>query len=150
MSRNIPLLCGAIGSFFIAALHVAILIAGPVWFRYFGAPDLAIQIERGSTLAPTLLTLAVALVFAIWGAYALAGLGAIGRLPAVRPVLFAIGAVYALRGLLLVPALVYLLRGGALHAPRYLVFSAFSLALGICHLLGAWRAGGRANNRILS
>ena len=76
-------LLAAFSSFFVAVLHLAIIGVGPRWYRYFGAPTLAAQIEQGSVLVPTLLTLAIALVFAAWGFYALSAIGMIRRLPLV-------------------------------------------------------------------
>lgn len=129
----------AIASFAIALLHIAIILVGPAGYRYFGASALADQVERGSVLMPSLLTLGIALVFALWGAYALSGAALIRRLPLVRLALLVIGAIFVARGLLIAPALVALIQG-TLKYPRSLVFSGVSLFTGLCYILGVGRA----------
>jgi hypothetical protein len=126
-------------SFAVALLHIAIIVVGPAGYRYFGAPALADQVERGSVVMPSLLTLGIALVFALWGAYALSGAGLIPRLPLVRAALFVIGAIYVARGLLITPEFAALIKG-TLQYPRTLVFSGVSLFTGLCYLVGAARA----------
>jgi hypothetical protein len=132
-------LLAAVCSFGIAALHVAIVIVGPSAYRYFGAPGLGDLVERGSVLGPTLLTLAVAVLFALWGAYALAGAGMVRRLPLLRAAVVTIAAIYLLRGLPLLTGLVALARG-TLPYPRALAFSGASLFTGLCYLAGTVRA----------
>lgn len=126
---------GGIGSLLIAVLHLAIIAIGPAGYRYFGAGELAPMAEHGSPV-PALLTLCIAVVFAVWGAYGLSGAGVLPRLPLLRPALLAIGAVFCLRGLVLVPALVHLASGRPL-VPRLLVFSLVALVIGLLYLGGA-------------
>ena len=96
---RVLLLVAAGCSVFVAVLHVSIAIAGPAWYRYFGAPSLAARIEAGAPLVPTLLALAVAAVFVLWACYALSGAGAIRHLPLLRTALFVIaGGVPRARG----------------------------------------------------
>jgi hypothetical protein len=132
------LLVAAACSAAVALLHVAILLAGPPWYRWFGAPSLADQIESGSVLGPTLLTLAVAAVFVLWSAYGLSGAGVMPRLPLLRFGLYLIAAVYILRGsqaVLEVPAAIH---GGV--PARFAVFSAYSALAGAAYLVGALRS----------
>jgi hypothetical protein len=120
-------------------LHVAILLMGPPWYRWFGAPALAAQIEKGSVLGPTLLTLGVAGVFVVWAGYGLSGAGVVRRFPLLRIGLYAIAAIYLLRGLrvvLEVPAAAQ----GKLPA-RFAVFSAYSALAGLAYLVGVIRSG---------
>jgi hypothetical protein len=128
------LVAGAIGSFFIAALHLVIIFVGAPGYRYFGAPGLAVLAERGS-LTPAVVTSGIVLVFTIWGFYALSGAGVVRPLPLLRTALSVIAAVYMLRGLLLIPELLRLL-SATLLAPRAAVFSAVSLCIGLAHLAG--------------
>ena len=136
---RVPLLVAAGCSVFVAVLHVSIAIAGPAWYRYFGAPSLAARIEAGAPLVPTLLALAVAAVFVLWACYALSGAGAIRHLPLLRTALYVIGGVYLLRGLQVVPEVVGAGRGAL--PGRYAVFSAFSACAGVVYLLGVIRLG---------
>ncbi|MCU0292375.1 MAG: hypothetical protein MUF10_10385 [Thermoanaerobaculaceae bacterium] len=126
---------GGIGSVLIALLHLAIIVIGPGGYRYFGAAELAPMAERGSPV-PALLTLCIAVVFAVWGAYGLSGAGVLPRLPLLRPALLAIGTIYGLRGLVAIPELIQTARGQPL-IPRFLVFSLTALVLGLLHLGGA-------------
>jgi len=123
----------------VALLHVAILVAGPPWYRWFGAPSLAARIEAGAALVPVLMTVAVAAVFAVWTCYALSGAGAIRRLPLLRAALFTIAAIYLLRGVQVVPEAVAVARGAI--PLRFAVFSAFSAFAGVVYLWGVLRTG---------
>jgi hypothetical protein len=139
VSGRALLLVAAGCSFMVTALHLAIAIFGPPWYRYFGAPSLADKIERGSALQPTILTLALAALFAAWACYGFAGAGAIRRLPLLRTALFSIAAIYLLRGLQVVPEVLALTRGDV--PARLVAFSAFSAFAGVVYLLGVLRIG---------
>lgn len=123
----------------VALLHLAILIMGPPWYRWFGAPSLAAQIERGSVSGPVLLTLAVAAVFVVWAGYALSGAGVVRRLPLLRTGLYAIAAIYLLRGVQVVLEVPAAAQGRV--PARFAVFSAFSALAGAMYLAGAIRRG---------
>ena len=120
-----------------ALLHLAVIVGGTSWYRFFGAgEEMAAMAERGS-LTPHLVTVGIALVLAAWAAYAFAGAGLIRRLPLMRTALVAITAIYLLRGLVIVPAL--------LQEPeardQFTVWSSLIvLGYGIAHAVGTWRA----------
>jgi hypothetical protein len=125
----------------VAALHVAMVIAGPAAYRYFGAGRLASLAADGSPL-PALITLPMAVVFAGCGLYALSGAGLAPRLPLLRTGLVTIGAVFTLRGLFLPLELHALARAPQALPPRQLVFSVVSLVIGLLYLAGTvatWR-----------
>ncbi len=104
-SLNPWFLCAAALNVSAALLHLAIIIKGPAWYRFFGAGEaMARMAERGSW-QPTLITLAIASVLALWASYALAAAGALPTLPWQRPILLAITSIYFLRALLYVPLL---------------------------------------------
>ena len=123
---------GSIASFLITLLHLA-LVFKPQWYRYFGADELVQMHEKGSPFT-VLVTLGLALMFALWGAYALSGAGVIRRLPLLRISLIAIGAIYSLRGLMLPSEIVKVLQSD--HPFRFVVFSTGSLAIGLLYLVG--------------
>jgi ABC-type glycerol-3-phosphate transport system permease component len=80
-------------------LHVACIVGGPSWYRFFGAgEELARAAERGSPV-PAIITACIATVLGVWAAYAFSGAGMIGRLPLLRTALVAISAVLLVRGL---------------------------------------------------
>jgi hypothetical protein len=54
--------------------------------------------EKGSSI-PALVTLGIALVFFVWGLYALVGARVISELPWTRAILMVIAAIYVARGL---------------------------------------------------
>lgn len=136
-STNLWLLVGAALSAIAAVLHLAIIIGGPAWYRFFGAGEgLARAAEQGQAW-PHLVTLGIAAVLAAWSAYALSGAGVLPPLPLLGLGLVVIAAVYTLRGLALFPLLVF--------APRqvtpFLVWSSLiCLAYGVVHIVGVRQA----------
>lgn len=104
-SVNRALVVAATLSALAAALHVAIIVKGAPWYRFFGAgEDMARAAEMGRRF-PAVVTAAIAGVLALWSAYALSAAGALPPLPLLKPAIGAITLVYLLRGLVLVPAL---------------------------------------------
>ena len=130
------LLIGGVASSAIAMLHVVIVFVGAPGYRYFGAgEDMARAAEAGSWVPP-LLTLAFALVFAVWALYGFSGAGLIRRLPLLRAALLTIGLIFSLRGLSVVPQVVALVQSGRSVLHRAVVFSLVSLTCGIIYLAG--------------
>ena len=133
--RNPALVAGGILSGAASLLHVACIIGGPAWYRFFGAGEgMATLAEQGS-LTPTLITLGIATVLAIWAGYAFSGAGLLPRLPLLRTGLVVISAIYLLRGLVLIPALV--INDGAVQ-PFVLWSSLIVLGYGLAYAFGTW------------
>ena len=104
MERNKLLLLGGILSCIAAVLHLAIIVGGPAWLRFFGAgEELATMAENGSWI-PACVTLAITLILFVWALYAFSGAGFIRRLPLLKTVLVAISSIYLIRGLAFIPA----------------------------------------------
>lgn len=95
---NPYLLAGAALSAIAALLHLACIIFGPSWYRFFGAGERMAQLAAAGRIGPVVITAGIAGVLAIWSLYALSGAGVIPRLPFIRSVLCAITGVYLLRG----------------------------------------------------
>lgn len=137
MKPNLWLIAGGVLSAAAAILHLAVIVGGPDWYRFFGAGEgMARMAERGSW-TPALITVGIAGVLAVWAAYAFSGAGVIPRLPLIRTALVLISAVYLVRGLLLVPALVFqpdLVDAFALWS------SLIVLAYGVAYAAGTWTA----------
>lgn len=129
------LTAAGVSSFAIALVHLGIMLLGAPGYRYFGAPSLAVEVERGSSV-PALLCIGVAALLCIWGLYALSGAGRIRPLPLLRLGLLLIGTIYFLRGLLGIPQLVWVLTGRNVAPLRYLVFSVVSGVTGVLYLAG--------------
>ena len=134
---NIALIIGGLLSVAASLLHIACIIGGPGWYRFFGAGEaMATMAEQGS-MTPTLLTLGIAAILAIWAAYAFSGAGLLPRLPLLRTGLVVISAIYLLRGLALIPAL---LINGANVMPFVLWSSLIVLVYGLAYAFGTWIA----------
>jgi putative oxidoreductase len=131
-------------------LHIAIILGGPDWYRFFGAGERMAQLAaRGSTL-PAAITAGIAVVLFIWMLYALSGAGVIRRLPFLRLALIAIAAIYLARGLLGIPAVMLADDPYANQLKARMTFMALSSALcvgiGLCYAIGAastWRRSSR-------
>jgi len=121
-ATNKPLIIGGVASTLAALLHIAIIIGGPDWYRFFGAgEDMAHMAERGSWV-PAAVTLFMMLVLFTWGLYAFSGAGLIRRLPLLKTALVIISTIYLFRGLL--PITVYIIdpaRINQLHISSSLV-----------------------------
>ena len=101
---NKPLLFGGLLSGFAALLHIAIIIGGPQWYRFFGAgEELASMAEKGLWY-PAVLTFGIAVVLFLWALYAFSGAGLVRRFPLLKAGLVVISAVYLIRGLAFIPA----------------------------------------------
>jgi hypothetical protein len=136
-ARNPALVIGGLLSVAASLLHIGCIIGGPDWYRFFGAGEaMATMAEQGS-MTPTLLTLGIAAILALWAAYAFSGAGLLPRLPLLRTGLVVISAIYLLRGLALIPALVI---NGAGVMPFILWSSLIVLVYGIAYAVGTWTA----------
>ncbi len=125
---------------FALALFQAVITSVPSWALYFGAGTEIVS-------RPWLLCLVgypVAVLFAVFGFYALSGAGRIRRLPYLPPALVAIVIVFLLRGLILFPEI--LMNAGIIPvvgqiAARHMISSGVSLLIGMVYLAGtiaAW------------
>jgi len=137
MTQNPFLIAGGVLSAAASVLHLAIIVGGPSWYRFFGAGEgMARMAERGS-VTPTLITLGIAGVLAIWSAYAFAAAGLIPRLPLMRTALVLISAIYLLRGLVLIPA--FIVNPGGV-APFVLWSSLIVLVYAVAYAVGTLNA----------
>jgi putative oxidoreductase len=126
-----------------ALLHVAIIVGGADWYRFFGAGErMAWMAARGSVY-PAIITAGIATVLGVWALYAFSGAGLIRRLPLLRLALTLIAAVYLARGVLGVPVVMLVddVYTNQLKAKMtfMVVSSAICVVLGICYAVGAYR-----------
>lgn len=130
---NQILIVGGVLSVMIAILHIAVIIGGPAWYRFFGAGEaMALMAEQGSWI-PGIVTFAVAGVFFVWGLYAFSGAGLIKHLPFLKLALVIISAIYLLRGLLFIPVLIM---APELVDSFLLLSSLISLSIGFAYAIG--------------
>lgn len=122
----------AVLNFAISGLHIYIITQGAPAYRSFGAgEEMARAAEKGSSI-PALVTFGIALVFFIWGLYALAGARVIPEFPWTRAILMVIAAIYVLRGAAVVLVPVF---GVKLDA-FLIITSLVSLTAGLLHAAG--------------
>ena len=131
------LIAAAVLSDAAALLHLGCIVGGPDWYRFFGAGEGMARAAARGDLRPTLITLAIATVLAVWAAYAASGAGLIPRLPLLRTALVAITAVYLLRAIAFLPLHYWRPQ----HSDAFAIWSsAIVLVYGIVHLIGVLRA----------
>jgi putative oxidoreductase len=145
------LLIAGVCSLAVAILHIAIIIGGPEWYRFFGAgEEMALMSESGS-FYPTMLTSVIVLIFIIWGIYAFSGAGLIRKIPLLRFALVVISITYLIRGLGGIPPLIF---------PNYpffvefsnqktsmLVTSLISLLFGLFYTIGTIKSWSSISNK---
>jgi hypothetical protein len=134
---NVWLIVAGILSVAASLTHLAIIVGGPDWYRFFGAGErMARMAERGAW-APNLFALGIATVLMIWAAYAFSAAGLIRQLPLARTALVLISLVLMAR------ALAYFVRDSwrpDLSHSFMLWSSLIVLVLGLCFVIGTWRA----------
>lgn len=131
------LIAAAVLSGAAALLHLGCIVGGPDWYRFFGAGEGMARAAARGDLRPTLITLGIAAVLAVWAAYAASGAGLIPRLPLLRTALVAITAVYLLRAIAFLPLHYWRPQ----HSDAFAIWSsAIVLVYGVVHLIGVLRA----------
>ena len=130
---NTALVLGAGLSAIAAVLHVAIVIGGPAWYRFFGAGEQFAAAAASGRWWPAIITLGIACMLGLWAAYALSGAGVIRPLPLLKLALVLITSVYLLRGLVLVPAFLF---ARSSITPFVFWSSVVCIGYGVFHLLG--------------
>ena len=131
--HNTALVVAAALSAIAALLHVGIVIGGAQWYRFFGAGERMASAAAAGRLYPTIVTLGIAAVLALWSAYALSGAGIIAPLPWLRWALITITGIYLARGLAIVPLLLF----ARSHSTPFLLWSSLvCIVYGAVHLLG--------------
>jgi putative oxidoreductase len=126
------LILASLINFVISGLHIYIITQGAPAYRSFGAgEEMARAAEKGSSI-PALVTFGIALVFFVWGLYALAGARVIPELPWTRTILIVIAAIYVARGL----GVFYAPFVGYKRDPFMVITSGVSLGAGLIHAAG--------------
>lgn len=116
-----------------ALLHVAIIVGGPRWYRYFGAGEEIARMAEEGRWRPAIITGLIAIALAVWALYAFSGAGLVAPLPLLGPVLSVITAVYTLRGLAYP---LFKLTNSEFATPFFLWSSIICLVFGIVHGVG--------------
>lgn len=120
-----------------AVAHLACIAGGPRWYLAMGAGEQMARAAGRGLWQPTVVTLAIAAILAVWGLYAWSGAGLGPRLPLLRWVLGTVTAVYLARGLLFVPMQAHFPG----NSPAFWYWSSGICAvIGLVHLVGLWQA----------
>ena len=149
-NETIYLKVAGIFSLLTSVLHIAIILGGPDWYRFFGAgEEMAVLVEQGS-IRPTISTSFLAIVFAVWALYAWSGSGYLPRFPFIRVCLVLITSAYLFRGILgfVVPFISNHPRITELSLTFWLLSSSICLLFGLVHLKGimvAWPGLSKSN-----
>ena len=93
------LVIAGILSFIVAVLHLATILGGANWYRFFGAGEHMAQQAEINPITPALITFAISLIFLIWGGYAFSGAGIVKKLSLLKFGLILITDIYTMRGL---------------------------------------------------
>lgn len=130
--------------------HVAIIIGGGDWYRFFGAGEaMAVMSEEGS-IYPAMVTSAIALILAIWSVYAFSGAKIVRKLPFTKAALSLITLVFLARGLLGIPAVIYSDSPYMEELAGSMVFMVVSsltcLIIGSCYGLGVYQLFKKENS----
>ena len=145
MPRNVWLIGAGWLSVVAALLHIAIMIGGPDWYRFFGAGERVAHKATMGSIIPPLMAVGIAVILGITAAFAFAGAGVINRLPLMRVALVAISTVLLLR------AAAYFIRA-AWRPDLSQAFMAWSslivLVMGLAFAIGTWRAWPQLSQRI--
>ena len=128
------LLFGGLLSSVAALLHIAIVIGGSPWYRFFGAGEELAAMAEKSMWYPVVLTLGITVVLFVWALYAFSGAGIIRRFPFLKIGLVVISAIYLIRGIAIIPA--YLVKPEIVD--EFLVWSSLiCLVDGLAYAVGA-------------
>ena len=136
-NKNTFLIAGGILSLIASLLHIAIIIGGAEWLRFFGAGEAMAKMSEDGSMYPMIITFIIASVLFLWALYAFSGARIIRRLPYLKPALVLITAVYLVRGLGVIP--VYFVQPDLID--NFMISSSVICSVyGILYLIGTVRA----------
>lgn len=132
-SFNTALIIAGSLSAIAALLHVAIVLGGPGWYRFFGAGERLATAAEDGRWYPAIVTLGIAAVLMLWAAYALSGAGVLAPLPFLKVGLIIITGIYLVRGLAIIPLMIV---SREKATPFIFWSSIICIVYGAAHLLG--------------
>jgi hypothetical protein len=128
---------GGIGNLLGALLHIVVLIGGPKWIAFVGAPAWAVRSAREGTWIAPVGALSIAALLTAWGLYAFSAVGWFRPLPFVKPVLGLIAVIFIVRGAIILPLLARVNWSSPID--QFVVTSSlFIFALGVAYGVGLW------------
>jgi putative oxidoreductase len=138
IEKHIWLLSAAAASTIASLLHIAIIFGGPDWYRFFGAGERMAQLAEQGSRHPTVVTLCIASVLAIFALYAISATGLLPRLPLLKVGLVLISGVFLVRAVagLTLPWLTTHPAIAQNSMTFWMISSVICLLIGLCFLLG--------------
>jgi putative oxidoreductase len=141
------LLLGGVLTGFASLLHIAIIVGGPDWYRFFGAGERMAKRAAHGSASPTIITAGIAVVLGVWALYALSGARLIRRLPFLRTILIFIATLYLARGVFGPPLIFLVEHPYTVELRQKLTFMVISsvicVVLAVCYAMGAIAVGRR-------
>jgi|TARA_R110002072_G_C7688950_1_gene512107 hypothetical protein len=131
------LTAGGAGVLMGALLHLVVLIGGPSWIAFVGAPLSVVQSAREGTWLAPVGALGIAALLTVWALYAFSGAGLIRPLPMLKTVLGAVALILLVRGATILPFLIRV-NWASSHDVFVVFSSAFIFVLGAAYALGFW------------
>ncbi len=114
-------------------LHIAIIVGGVNWYRFFGAGENLAKLAESGSWIPGAITAVIAMVLFIWGLYAYSGAGLTLPLPWLKVALILISVIYLLRGMAVIPALLIIPQ----QVDAFLIWSSLvSFLFGLSYAVG--------------
>lgn len=141
MFSHIPksmLILAALIAFGNALAHMACIVLGPQCFEFQMAPQFIIDSSIQGTWQAPMGTVMVSSIFALWGAYALAGAKVIAPLPLMKWGIYAIGFLCVVRGLL---GIQLWIRHPELLDTKSISYSIGWFVTGLLYGIGYWKMG---------
>lgn len=132
-NEQIYFFLGGLGCTIACLLHLACIVFGAPWYRFFGAGEKMLKMVAAGSRYPSILTLFISSILAIWAMYGFAAAGLLPALPLQTLALILITSAFLLRGLFFYP-LMKKIKGNSLLF--WLVSSAICTALGSLFLAG--------------
>ncbi len=138
-SQSTILIVGGVLSLLASLLHVAIIVGGAEWYRFFGAGEEMASMSENGSMIPGVVTFFIAVVLLVWALYAFSGARVIRRLPFLKGGLVLISAIYLIRGLAIIPA--YLVQSNIIDG--FLIWSSVICSVyGILYYMGTVQVWG--------
>jgi putative oxidoreductase len=143
---NRILIAGGVLTGVAALLHIAMILGGADWYRFFGAGEEMAKLAASGSTYPAMNAAGIAIILGIWTLYAFSGAGMIRRLPFLRSVLALIAVVFIMRGVIGVPMVLLMDDPYAIELRARMMFVAVTsviiFSLGLSYAIGSillWR-----------
>jgi len=143
---NRLLIAGGVLTGVAALLHIAMILGGADWYRFFGAGEEMAKLAASGSTYPAMNAAGIAVILGIWTLYAFSGAGVVRRLPFLRSVLALIAVVFLMRGVIGVPMVLLMDDPYAIELRARMMFVAVTsviiFSLGLCYAIGTillWR-----------